>query len=79
MESHELLNKLISESPTLTQNKLGAAMGFIPQTMSKRMNAKRLGIDFVARALGLLGYDLVAVPKQTRLPKGSIVVTAGDE
>lgn len=79
MESHDLIKKLISESPTLTQNKLGSAMGLIPQTMSKRMNAKRLGIDFVVRALDVLGYDLVAVPKQSRLPKGSISVTAEEE
>ena len=74
MSIKDTLQALIEESPVWSQNKLGNEMGLSQSAMSQRMNAKRIGFDFVCRTLGLLGYDLVAVPKGSNLPRGSIVV-----
>ena len=79
MESHEIIRMLIEQRPNMTQHKLGGKIGFIPQTMSKRMNARRLGVDFFVKALTGLDYKLVAIPKDDRLPRNAILVTAEEE
>lgn len=78
MNEKEVLTKLIEQSPNWTQNKLGMEMGFTSQAMSNRMNRGSLKTNFLIKALNILGYDLVAVPKGSRLPNGSIRVEEGE-
>jgi len=75
MTTREVLRKVIDESAAWSQNRLAVEVGLTPQAMSNRMKPGRdMKAGFVARVLGVLGYQLVAVPKGVRLPAGSIVV-----
>lgn len=73
MDSKTLLRTLIEASKPWTQNKVASKLGISSQAMSNRMNAKgSLRAEFVADVLGVLGYDLIAVPSGSRRPAGSI-------
>ena len=74
MEIKDMIRELIDQSPVWSQNKIGTQLGLSKSAMSQRLGAKRVGIDFVVDVLNLLGYDLVAVPKGSNLPRGSVVV-----
>lgn len=71
MTAQETIRHLLKGS-SWSQNRLGMAMGISPQGMGNAMARQDLRCAFAARALDLLGYDLVAVPKGSRLPNGSI-------
>lgn len=78
MDAREVLRRLTEESPVWSQNKVAAQLGISPQNMSNKMRCPAtLKVDLVADYLSVLGYDLVAVPKQSRLPNGSVPITGG--
>lgn len=79
MEIKDMIRELIDQSPVWSQNKIGTQLGLSKSAMSQRLGAKRVGIDFVVDVLNLLGYDLVAVPKGSNLPRGSVVVDPSAE
>ncbi len=79
MEIKDMIRELIDQSPVWSQNKIGTQLGLSKSAMSQRLGAKRVGIDFVVDVLNLLGYDLVAVPKGSNLPRGSVVVDPSSE
>ena len=79
MTINEIIKAIIEKSPSWSQNKLGAALGISQASMSNRMNVRKMGVPFAVEALGLLGYDLVVVPKGSNLPRGSVIVERGDE
>lgn len=79
METKDMIRELIDQSPVRSQNKIGTQLGLSKSAMSQRLGAKRVGIDFVVGVLNLLGYDLVAVPKGSNLPRGSVVVDPSAE
>lgn len=75
MESIEAVRGLLEQSPNWTQNKVASKLGLTSQAMSNRMNARDLKAGFLAEVLEVLGYELVVVPAESRLPKGSIPIT----
>lgn len=79
MEIKDMIRELIDQSPVWSQNKIGTQLGLSKSAMSQRLGAKRVGIDFAVDVLNLLGYDLVAVPKGSNLPRGSVVVDSSAE
>ena len=79
MEIKDMIRELIDQSPVWSQNKIGTQLGLSKSAMSQRLGAKRVGIDFAVDVLNLLGYDLVAVPKGSNLPRGSVVVDPSAE
>jgi hypothetical protein len=80
MNVNKKLKDLIAESPR-TQSGIGNSLGFPnPQVFSRRLiDDSTPKVDFVAAVLNELGYDLVIVPKDARLPNGSIVVDSDFE
>ncbi len=72
MVAREVIRRLVGESGTWSQNRVGAVLGLTPQAMSNRMQRGSMAVGFVADVLGVLGYDLVAVPRGSRLPNGSV-------
>lgn len=79
MEIKDMIRELIDQSPVWSQNKIGTQLGLSKSAMSQRLGAKRVGVDFAVDVLNLLGYDLVAVPKGSNLPRGSVVVDPSAE
>lgn len=80
MDAKGVLQSLTEESPVWSQNKVAAEMGISSQNMSNKMRSSvPLRVDLVAGYLSVLGYDLVAVPRQSRLPNGSVVIDEGGE
>ena len=79
MKIKDMIRELIDQSPVWSQNKIGTQLGLSKSAMSQRLGAKRVGIDFAVDVLNLLGYDLVAVPKGSNLPRGSVVVDPSHE
>lgn len=78
MDAKSLLRKLTEESTVWSQNKVAAELGLSPQNLSNKMRSPGdLKAGLVADYLSVLGYDLVAVPKQSRLPNGSVPITGG--
>lgn len=68
-----VVRTLLAESRVWTQNRLAAEVGLTAQAMSNRMQRPGdLKCGFVADVLAVLGYDLVAVPRGSRLPNGSV-------
>ena len=76
MTAAQLIRHLVAESGTWSQNRLGMALGVTPQAMLNALKRRDMRCGFVARALDMLGYELVAVPKGTRLPNGAHRVDA---
>lgn len=76
--ARELVDKLLAESPNWTQNKVASRLKLSSQAMSNRMNAKDLKAGFLAEILGVLGYELVVVPAESKLPNGSYVIGGRD-
>lgn len=74
MQAIEAVRSMVEGSTVLSQNKVAAALGMSPQSMSQRLYAKDVKAGFVADVADVLGYQLVLVPKGTRLPGGSIVI-----
>ena len=75
MTIRDALKKLFNESPTWSQNKVGARLGLTNQAMSNRMvQSRRIAVDFVVACLEVMGYQLVIVPPEAKLPRGSIVI-----
>jgi hypothetical protein len=75
MNMRDVLRHLIDSSDAWSQNRLAAHLGLSSQAMANRMAPGRgVKADFAAEALDALGYDLVAVPKGSRLPAGSVRV-----
>lgn len=73
MDGRQAIRELIKDSPAWSQNRLAAEVGMSGQAMSNRMQRQGdLRCDFAARLLAVLGYDLVAVPRGSRLPNGSV-------
>lgn len=80
MQPKELITHLIKQSPNWTQNKLGREIGLTSQAMYSRMKSSTgFRVDFLVESLNALGYDLVAVPKGSRLPNGSIRVERSED
>lgn len=82
MDARQVLRQLIDGSASWSQNRLAAYIGLTSQAMGNRMSASRassMRVAFVVDVLDALGYDLVAVPKGSRLPNGSMVIGAGEE
>lgn len=75
MKSVEIARSLIEQSPVWSQNKLASKLGLSPQAMSNRMQAVDLKASFLAEIVESLGYELVVVPQESKLPKGSIRVS----
>ena len=68
---------LVNQHPTLSQNKIAAILGMSPQTFNTRMTRKSdIKTDFFAEILDVLGYELIAMPKGSRLPAGSVRIDA---
>ena len=79
MQVFEMLDKLIEDS-SWNKSRLAKAMGMLPQTLNTRFTkANSPKVSFVVEMLNLLGYDLVAVPKGSNLPRGSVVVDPSSE
>lgn len=78
MNAQDVIRQILRGS-AWSQNRLGMALGISPQGMGNAMARKDMRVGFFARALDLLGYDLVAVPKGSRLPNGSIRIDGETE
>lgn len=74
MQSNEALRTLVEKSAVWTQNKLAKRLGLTSQAMSQRMQSKDLKAGFITEVLSILGYQLVIVPAESRLPQGSIPI-----
>ena len=76
MDARSTIKAIVAQSPAWSLNRLGAHMGLSSSAMGNRMSPTRsdMRVGFVVAALDALGYDLVAVPKGSRLPNGSIVI-----
>lgn len=74
MNMRDILRHLMNGSTTWTQNKVASRIGLSSQAMSNRMNAKDVKAGFAVEVLETLGYQLVVVPPESKLPQGSIVV-----
>lgn len=81
MTIREILRSAIDESTTWSQNRLAVDIGLSGPAMSNRLKAdgRDVKVGFVVAVLDRLGYDLVVVRKGSRLPNGSVVVTAEEE
>lgn len=56
-----------------SQNKIAHEIGMTSQDLSQRMNVNvDLRADVLAELLSVIGYELIAVPKGTRLPNKSM-------
>lgn len=78
MKVLDTLRQLIQRSPNWSQNKIASKLGMSNAAMSNRMRRNDQKVDFVVDVLDILGYDLVIVPKESNLPRGSYVVTNED-
>ena len=79
MKALDTLRQLIQRSPNWSQNKIASKLGISNAAMSNRMRRNDQKVDFVADVLEILGYDLVIVPKESTLPRGSYVITNDEE
>lgn len=70
----EIMKSLMERSDVWTQNKVASRIGLSSQAMSNRMNARDAKAGFAVEVLETMGYQLVVVPLETKLPAGSIVV-----
>lgn len=72
MTAAELVRREVRES-SWSQARLGRELGLTPSSMLDRLKAKNgMTCGFASRALGLLGWELVAVPRGCRLPNGAV-------
>lgn len=72
MKASELVRREVGES-AWSLARLGREMGITPSSMQDRLRSERgLATSFAHRALDLLGWELVAVPKGTKLPPRSV-------
>lgn len=79
MEAIELMEALIEES-SWSKARISRQLGMLPQTLNTRFTkATSPKVSFMVDVLNLLGYDLVAVPKGSNLPRGSVVVDPSAE
>ena len=61
-----------------TLARLAAAIGTIPQVVNGYLTRKNgMRADKLAEMAEAMGYDVVLVPKNSRLPRGSITIKAG--
>lgn len=75
----EATNKAIASTPW-SKVAIAENMGMLPQGLNdKLMRNKNPKIDFVARVLKLVGYELAVVPCGARLPQGAIVIAPDAE
>lgn len=66
----------IVQSPNWNLSRLGAALGVSRQAISNRINrSDGLRLPNAIEMAEALGYDLVLVPKHSRLPEGSFRIT----
>lgn len=72
MKAAQAIRQMVKASPAWSLNRLGMAMGLTPQGFQNAINRKDMRCGFTSRALDLLGYELVAVPKGGKLPNGAI-------
>lgn len=76
----EAMNAVISASP-LSKADIARLEGVSYANMANMLspsNRKDMAAGKAARILGMLGYDLVLVPRGKRLPDGCIVVDGGE-
>ncbi len=78
MKAADAIRQITAKSQW-SQNRLGVALGYTPQAMVQALGRKDMRCGLVARTLDLLGYELWAVPKGTRVPSGSIQITAPEQ
>ena len=69
----EALRKLLDESP-LTQNDLARALGVKPPSLATAWKQKSMSVDKAASIASVLGYDIALVPKNSKLPKGAVLL-----
>lgn len=75
MNMREVLRHLIDTSTVWSQNKLASRIGLTSQAMTNRMKPDRdMKVGFAVDVLEAMGYQLVVVPPESKLPQGSIVV-----
>ena len=80
MSAKSIFQNLIKKSPNWSQNKVAKELNMTSQDLSQRMGLKSdLRTDLFVSLLNVLGYDLVVVPKGSRLPQGSIKVEEDKE
>lgn len=79
MKASVAIRALVSQSGAWSQNRLGMALGLTPQGFKSALDRRDMRCGFVSRALDLLGYELVAVPKGGRLPNGAVRIDQGGE
>ena len=79
MNGKEIFRELVTQSSVWSQNRVAREVGMTNQDLSQRMRLKSdLRTDVFAELVGVLGYDVVVVPKGSRLPNGSIKVESDE-
>lgn len=83
MDIRKIIEGLMEEQH-VTLEAMGARVGGVSKqsvfNVLRGGRQKTMGVDRAARFLEALGYELVAVPKGSRLPNGGIAVSgAGDD
>ena len=72
MRAADFIRTATEGSGAWSLSRLATELGIKRQSMNSALNRGDMRVGFVARAADLLGYDLVAVPKGSRLPNGSV-------
>ena len=78
MRASEFIRQAAGASGTWSLSRLATALGIKRQSLNSALNRGDMRVGFVARAAELLGYELVAVPRGSRLPNGSDRLDGGD-
>lgn len=80
MSIENIINNIIKES-SWTKARIARLLGKTPQSINDRLSTKKkkaLGVNTAMEMLDLLGYEMLVVPKGTRLPQGAYRVTFED-
>lgn len=69
--------KAVMDRSGFTRARVASVMGVSPQVVNGFINrSASMKVDNAARMLDAMGYDVVFVPRGTKLPSGSVVVKA---
>lgn len=79
MRASEFVRYAVKESGTWSLARLARATGVTPQAFNSAMNRdKDMKAGRLAELASHLGYELVAVPRGSRLPNGSVRIDGGE-
>lgn len=72
--------KQVIKDTGFSMQRIANVMGITQQSVSSFVNRSRsMKVDNAVKVLDAMAYDLVIVPRGSRLPKGSIVVEANED